>query len=67
MSIDLPQHIIDNLFHQHEDERERIREGIKSVMLMKYWTTTSYRRRKEIGWKSVAKRKHGKKFSVLKF
>ena len=44
MDIDLPQYILDDLFTKHEDERDRVRDGIPSVMLMKYWTSRRYDR-----------------------
>ena len=67
MDIDLPQHILDDLFTQHEDERDRVRDGIPSVMLMKYWTSRSYGRYQEIGYKTRRKRKYGKRYKLLKF
>ena len=67
MDIDLPQHVLDGLFSQHEDERDRIRSGIPSIMALRHWSTLSYRRRKELSWKSMNKRKYGKKFKLLKF
>ena len=67
MYIDLPQHILDDLFHQHEDERDRIRSGIPSAMALKYWSSLSYSRRKELSWKGMNKRKYGNKFKLLKF
>lgn len=67
MDIDLPQHVLDGLFSQHEDERDRIRSGIPSIMALKHWSTLSYSRRKELSWKSMNKRKYGNKFKLLKF
>lgn len=67
MDIDLPQYILDDLFTQHEDERDRIRDGIPSVMLIKYWTSRSSGRHREIGYKTMRKRKYGKKYKLLKF
>lgn len=67
MDIDLPQYILNDLFTQHEDERDRVRDGIPSVMLMKYWTSRSYRRHQEIGYKAKRKRKYGKRYKLLKF
>ena len=32
MDIHLPQYLLDDLFHQHEDERDRMRAGIPSSM-----------------------------------
>lgn len=67
MDIDLPDYILNDLFNQHDDERDRVRAGIPSVMAIKYWSTMSYSRRKELSWKSMNKRKYGKKFKLLKF
>ena len=67
MDIDLPDYILNDLFAQHEDERDSVRAGIPSVMLMKYWASRSYRRQQEIGYKSQRKRKYGKKYKPLKF
>jgi len=67
MDIDLPQYILDDLFTQHEDERDRVRDGIPSVMQYKHWNTMSFRRRLEIGYKAKRKRKYGKRYKPLNF
>ena len=67
MDIDLPQHMLNDLFTQHEDERDRIRAGIPSVMQLKHWESTSYHRRIEIDYKSMNKRKYGKRYKPLNF
>ena len=67
MDMYLPQNILNDLFTKHEDERDRLRAGIPSVMQHRHWESTSYRRRVEIGYKSRNKRKYGNKFKLLKF
>ena len=67
MDMYLPQNILDDLFTQHEDERDRLRAGIPSVMQHRHWESTSYRRRVEIGYKSQRKRKYGKRYKPLNF
>ena len=67
MDMYLPQNIVNDLFTQHEDERDRLRAGIPSAMQRRHWESTSYRRRLEIDYKSQRKRKYGKTYKPLNF
>ena len=53
-----------DLFHQHEDERDRIRAGIPSSILP---AQVSGMNKTEFKYTSMNKRQYGKKFKLLKF
>ena len=57
MDIHLPQNLVDDLFHQHEEERDRIRAGIPSSMPQ---SQKLYRQ-------TTKRRQYGKRFKLLKF
>ena len=64
MNIHLPQYLVDDLFHQHEDERDRMRAGIPSSILP---AQVSGMNKTEFKYTSMNKRQYGKKFKLLKF
>ena len=66
MNIHLPQYLVDDLFHQHEDERDRIRAGIpSSIPQGQNYLPIGIKRYRY--YKGMRKRQYGKRFKLLKF
>ncbi len=66
MDIHLPQYLVDDLFNQHEDERDRIRAGIpSSIPQAQNHLPLAIKIKRN--YKGMHKRKYGKKFKLLKF
>ena len=66
MNIHLPQYLVDDLFNQHEEERDRMRAGIPSSMTQAHsYLPISIKIVRH--YKGMRKRQYGKKFKLLKF
>tara|TARA_R100000458_G_C8246279_1_gene224178 strand:+ start:1135 stop:1335 length:201 start_codon:yes stop_codon:yes gene_type:complete len=66
MNIHLPQYLVDDLFQQHEEERDRMRAGIPSSIAQgqSYLPLAIKIKR---NYKGMRKRQYGKRFKLLKF